>query len=311
LRSHHGDHLPVTGKLVVVGVGLIGGSVALAARRAGLVTRVVGIGRTAANLDTAVARGVVDVAYTLDGRWQPEVADADVVLVAAPVAQYAQLFAALAPALGSGTIVTDAGSTKADVVAAARAGLGPAIARFVPGHPIAGTEHSGAQAAFAELFDARTVILTPMPETNADALARVAALWRGCGARVSVLEPAQHDAIYAAVSHLPHLAAFAFVAELARRPDAATLLAHAGSGFRDFTRIGASSPEMWRDIALANRAPLLAELDAYRAALDATRAMLAAGDAAGLAAMFASASAARKAWGQARHEAAGGADDEG
>jgi prephenate dehydrogenase len=283
-------------KLLVVGVGLIGGSCALALRRAGAVEEVVGVGRTRTNLDTARERGIVDRTLTLDGDWGREAADADVVLVAAPVAQFPSLFAALAPHLGEKTVVTDAGSTKQDVIAAARKAFGSKLAAFVPGHPIAGTEHTGAAAAFPALFDNRSVIVTPLPETSAQAVERVTAMWRLCGARVGTLAPDRHDAIFAAVSHLPHVLAFALVAELAARPDAAAYFDHAASGFRDFTRIAGSSPEMWRDIALANRDALLAEIDCYGDALKAARALIAAGDAQALTALFAEASTARRAW---------------
>jgi prephenate dehydrogenase len=286
----------VIGKLVVVGVGLIGGSCALALRRAGVVREVVGVGRTQANLDVALQRNVLDRGCTLAGPWQAEVADADLVLLAAPVAQFPDLFRALAGAVGSATVVTDAGSTKQDVLAAARSHLGSALPRFVPGHPIAGTEHNGAGAAFPDLFVDRSVILTPVAETAAMAVTRVIGMWTACGAKVSVLEPARHDGIFAAVSHLPHVLAFALVAELAARPDAATYFEHAASGFRDFTRIAGGSPEMWRDIALANRPALLAEMDAYGKALAQARGLLAAGDGAGLAALFGQASTARRDW---------------
>jgi prephenate dehydrogenase len=284
------------GKLVVVGVGLIGGSCALALRRAGAVREVVGVGRTQGNLDVALERGIAERTCALSGPWLREVADADVVLLAAPVAQFPGLMRALATAVGPDTVVTDAGSTKQDVLAAARANLGPALPRFVPGHPIAGTEHNGAAAAFADLFVDRSVILTPAAETTAGAVARVTALWTACGACVSTLDPARHDAIFAAVSHLPHVLAFALVADLAGRPDAATYFEHAASGFRDFTRIAGGSPEMWRDIALANRPALLAELDAYRDVLTRARGLLDAGDGAGLAALFTQASTARRDW---------------
>jgi prephenate dehydrogenase len=283
-------------KVVVVGVGLIGGSCALALKGAGAVGEVVGVGRTRANLDTARARGIVDRTRTLADDWTSEVADADIVLVATPVAQLPELFAALAPRLGSSTVVTDAGSTKQDVIAAARATFGAALPRFVPGHPVAGTEHSGAAAAFASLFERRNVVLTPLPETLPAARDRVASMWRSCGARVSMLAPDRHDAIFAAVSHLPHVLAFTLLAELAARPDAAAYFEHAASGFRDFTRIAGSSPEMWRDIALANRDALLCELDGYSDALAAARALIAEGDGEAIAAMFAEASTARRAW---------------
>jgi prephenate dehydrogenase len=283
-------------KLVVVGVGLIGGSCALALRRANAVGTVVGIGRTAANLDDAVRLGIVDRACRLDTNWTAELRDADVVLVAAPVAQFPELFQAMAPAVGAQTVITDAGSTKQDVIVAARAAFDAALPRFVPGHPIAGTEHTGAAAAFATLFDGRNVILTPMPETTSAAADRVAAMWQAAGARVTTLAADRHDAIFAAVSHLPHVLAFALVAELAARPDADAYFDHAASGFRDFTRIAAGSPEMWRDIALANRDALLAEMDRYGDALRGARALIAAGDGPALAALFGRASVARRAW---------------
>jgi prephenate dehydrogenase len=232
----------------------------------------------------------------VDGDWAGELADADLVLLAAPVAQYPGLLAAMAGRLGPDTIVTDAGSTKQDVIAAARATLGGSVSRFVPGHPIAGTEHSGATAAFATLFRERNVVLTPVPETDLAATATVTALWEACGSRVRVLDPAAHDRIFAAVSHLPHLVAFALVEAFAARSDADDIFRFAASGFRDFTRIAASSPEMWRDIALANRGALLVEVAAFRAQLDRVAAMVAAGDGEALAAVFARARAARRTW---------------
>ncbi len=284
-------------KLLVVGVGLIGGSLALALKAAGAVRSVVGVGRGRANLDDALRLGIVDDALTLEDDWTVHAAEADIVMLATPVAQFPALLGALAGRLGAHTIVTDAGSTKSDVIATARAALGDAAARFVPGHPIAGTEHTGAAAAFATLFRARNVVLTPCADTAADATANVSAMWQTCGAHVRTLDAARHDAIFAAVSHLPHLLAFALVDDLAARPDASDMFDFAASGFRDFTRIAASSPEMWRDVALANRDALQAEIAAFRAQLDRLAAALRTGDAATLQAMFARAAAARRAWG--------------
>jgi prephenate dehydrogenase len=280
--------------LVVVGVGLIGASCALALKAAGVVERVVGVGRGRSNLDAALRRGAIDVALTLDDDWTSALATADVVLVAAPVAQYPALFANVARGIGPQTIVTDAGSTKQDVVKAARASFGASLARFVPAHPIAGSERSGAQAADASLFRNRAVIVTPIAETASDAVARVAALWETCGARVTTMTAPDHDRVLAAVSHLPHLLAFVLVGELAARTDSAELFGRAGSGFRDFTRIAASSAEMWRDVTLANRNALLAELDRYRDALDDVRQLLASSDGARLADLFERAAAARR-----------------
>jgi len=283
-------------RLVVVGVGLIGGSCALALKAAGAVGEVVGIGRTRGNLDDARSRGIVERAYTLDERWTDELREADVVLVATPVAQIAPMLATIAAHAGPRTVVTDAGSTKQDVVAAAAKAFGERAERFVPAHPIAGTEHSGAAAAFPTLFRDRTTILTPGAHTAPDAVATIRTLWETCGARVSILDPAQHDRIFAAVSHLPHVLAFALVAELAARPDAADVFAHAASGFRDFTRIAGSSPEMWRDIALANRAALSDALRDYRTMLDRMAQAIERGDGVALEELFAQASDARRRW---------------
>jgi prephenate dehydrogenase len=285
-------------KLVVIGVGLIGASCALALRAAGAVGQVVGVGRSQANLQRALARGAIDRAVLLDDDWAREVVGADFVLMAIPVAQCREMFAALAPALDAGTIVTDAGSSKQDVVRAARELLGPRLPQFVPGHPIAGNERSGADAADPALYVGRQVILTPLPETSTAAIKRVEAFWTACGARVERLDPARHDRILAAVSHLPHLLAFAFVAELAGRKDSAEYLSNAGSGFRDFTRIAGSSPEMWRDIALANREALLTELTYYRDALDALALSIEHGDRAALDTMLARAAETRRRWGE-------------
>jgi len=281
------------GKVVVVGVGLIGGSFALALKAAGAVERVVGIGRRAETLERARALGVIDAIGALD---QATLADADLVLVAVPVAQAQDVLAGLAPLLGAATLVTDAGSTKQDVIAAARTALGARIDRFVPGHPIAGTEHSGPEAAFAGLYRDRNVVLTPLPENAPGDVARVRAAWEVCGALVRELGAAEHDAILAAVSHLPHLLAFALVEHVAARPDGERLLSFAAGGFRDFTRIASSHPEMWRDICIANRSALLGELSHYEELLGRMRGILESGDAAALEALFSGAREARNRW---------------
>jgi prephenate dehydrogenase len=280
-------------RLAVIGVGLIGGSCALALKRAGLVQRVVGIGRGAANLERAMALGVVDEVAT---DVSSGVAGADVVLVTTPVGQMGPIFDALRSALAPDAVITDGGSTKRDVVAAAREHLAGCLPRFVPAHPIAGAEQSGAAAARADLFMQRHVVLTPLAETAPDAEARIRAVWSACGARVSMLTPEQHDGVFAAVSHLPHALAYALVQMVAERPDAGTLFEFAAGGFRDFTRIASSSPEMWRDICVANRDVLLAELDAYSAMLMRLRVLLASADGEGLEHLFTSARDARDAW---------------
>lgn len=280
-------------KLVIIGVGLIGGSFALDLKRARLVREVVGIGRSEANLARALQLKVIDAASQ---DIAAAVQDADLVLLATPVGQMAGVMAQLARALPHDAIVTDAGSTKGDVAALYRAHLCQHLARCVPGHPIAGSDLSGAAAARYGLFEAKKVVLTPLAETSPEALARVRLLWEACGAEVLQMSASEHDAVFAAVSHLPHVLAFAYVNSLLARPDAASCLQLAGSGFRDFTRIAGSHPEMWRDIVLANRGPLLADLAAFKQQLDKTIAQLEAGDAAALSADFLAASQVRSSW---------------
>ena len=284
------------GKLVVFGVGLIGGSFALALKRSGMACVVVGVGRSRTNLDAAQRRGIVDRSFARDEAWTGELADADLVLLATPVGEIRSLFAAIAPHLGPRTVVTDAGSTKQDIIAAAREYLGSALPRFVPGHPIAGTEHSGAVAAFDALFRDKHVVLTPLAETDPGALAYVAECWTRCGAVVRKLDAARHDAIFAAVSHLPHVLAFALVAEVAARPDADECFGFAGSGFRDFTRLASGHSGMWRDVCLANRDALRRDLGSYRDELNRIETLLAAADGDGLLRLFERARAIRDGW---------------
>lgn len=278
-------------RLAIIGVGLIGGSFALALRQAGAVREVLGVGRSAANLDLARQHGLIDRVVDF-----AEAGQADCILLAMPVGETAAVLAQLALHLKAGAVVTDAGSTKANVVATAKSILGARFSDFVPGHPIAGSECNGPLAARADLFQARKVVLTPTSETRATAQALVTALWTVTGAQVEILDAAQHDQVFAAVSHLPHLAAYALVNELAQRENSAAFFHFAASGFRDFTRIAGSSPEMWRDIALANRGALLNELDAYIAALQQLRAAVEAGDHQTLLKIFSQASIAREHW---------------
>jgi len=277
--------------LAIVGAGLIGGSFALALKQAGAVREVLGVGRNPARLTVARELGLIDRAVD----WS-QAGEADCILLALPVGDTEAVLRQLAPHLKPGAIVTDAGSTKANVVAAARVALGERFVDFVPGHPIAGSEQSGPGAARADLYRGKRVVLTPQADTRADAVATVRALWEATGAQVETLDPVQHDRIFAAVSHLPHLAAYALVDDLARRADGDTFFRFAASGFRDFTRIAGSSPEMWRDIALANRAAVLAELDAYLEALQTLRQSIAGEDAAALLEIFSRARAAREHW---------------
>jgi prephenate dehydrogenase len=277
-------------KLAVIGVGLIGGSFALALKQAKKVSKVVGVGRNAANLKLALERGVID---TIAPDPATAARDADLVLVAAPVAQFPAIFAALAE---SKALITDGGSTKRDVIAAARKALGKRIARFVPAHPIAGAEKSGAAAAKAELFQDRRVVLTPLKENARASVAAVEAAWSACGAKVSRMDAEEHDAVLAAVSHLPHVLAYALVHDVAKRNNSAQLFSFAAGGFRDFTRIASSHPEMWRDICLANRDRLLQELKLYANELGSIRRLIDKGDGAGLEKLFAAAREARDKW---------------
>jgi prephenate dehydrogenase len=281
-------------KIVVCGVGLIGGSFALACKKSTLgIRQVVGMGRSRAPLEQALALGVID-SFTTD--WAAVLNDADLVLLGMPVGQMPEVMRAMVPHLQAQTVVTDAGSTKSDVVAAARAAFGEKISQFVPGHPIAGAEKSGVAAAQVDLYRDKRVVLTPLPENAPADVARVQAAWEACGARVSQLTPEAHDKIFAAVSHLPHLLAFALVHELAGRDNADQLFDFAAGGFRDFTRIASSHPEMWRDICVANRGALLSELDAYMAELMRVRVLLAGANAEGLSTLFATARDRRDAW---------------
>jgi prephenate dehydrogenase len=284
---------PLIKKLVVCGVGLIGGSFAMALRAAGAVGSVVGVGRSAETLRRAQALGVIDEAAS---DWGAALEGASLVLLAMPVGQSDAVMAAIAPHLEAHTVVSDAGSTKGDVIAAAYGQLGPHLARVVPAHPIAGAERSGVDAAFPTLYRGKKVVVTSLPENDPAAVALVEAAWQACGAEIHRMSPQEHDRVFAAVSHLPHLLAFGLVHDLAGRANAEQLFAYAASGFRDFTRIAGSHPEMWRDICIANRQPLLAELDAYLAELAYLRALLTANDAAGLERLFNEAREARNAW---------------
>lgn len=278
-------------KVVVYGVGLIGGSFALALKAHEAVGEVVGLGRSTASLEVAQGLGVIDRVGELS-----DVRDADLVLLAMPVGKMETAMQAIEPHMGAKTVVVDAGSTKQDVVAAAQRAFGKRLGQFVPCHPIAGAEKSGASAADARLYIDKRIIVTPLPENSPFAIAMAEAAWTVCGGDVLVMSPEQHDAMFAAVSHLPHLLAFALVDEFANRPEAGELFANAGSGFRDFTRIASSHPEMWRDISIANRSALIAELDKYMAALLKARVLLAGADAEGLEKLFANARDARNAW---------------
>jgi prephenate dehydrogenase len=288
-------------KLVIFGVGLIGGSLARALReRAGATGEIVGVGRSMKSVERALELGVTDSAVLLDDDRALENAlhGADFVLIAAPVAQTQPLLRRIAPFLDARTIVTDAGSTKNDAVAAARAALGERASQFVPGHPIAGRESSGVDAALPDLYVDRNVVLCPLPDNTPESVERVAAMWLATGASVHRMSAEQHDGVFASVSHLPHVLSFALVEQILEAPDAALKFSFAAGGFRDFTRIAASSPEMWRDVCIANRAALLTEIDAYTDVLARFRHAIDASDGAALEAAFERSRVARSKWQQ-------------
>ncbi len=277
-------------RMCVAGVGLIGGSLALAAREAGLVGEIVGFGRTARNLEVARERGIIDRIATTPGA---AVAGADCIVLAAPVGSCVALATAFAPHARRDAVLTDVGSVKARLVADLEAAW-PVPGNVIGGHPIAGKETAGASEAEGNLFRGRTCILTPTATSDPSALARVCGLWEGVGARVETMPAAVHDELLARVSHMPHLVAYALVASLdGVQADGRTALDYAGGGLRDTTRIAGSPPELWRDIALANGPALRRALADFRAALDRLEAQVAGNDAAGLDAALTAARAAR------------------
>lgn len=277
--------------LCIIGVGLIGGSLARALRQAGEFERIVGVDADAANLQRAVELGVIDTAYN-------DIAEgartADVVLIAVPVRATETVLRALQPVWNSACVYTDAGSTKQNVVAAAQQVFGELPSNFVPGHPIAGAERSGVEAADAGLFRGKRVILTPCVHTDPNAIQTATALWRAAGADVSSMDAERHDYILAATSHLPHITAFALVDMLGREDEQEAIFRYAAGGFRDFTRIASSDATMWRDICLANRQPLLSRIDDLRAELAEVAALIEAADGEALLQLFQRAKAARQ-----------------
>lgn len=277
-------------RLAIIGVGLIGGSLARAARRAGVCREIVGGGRDEAQLRLAVELGVID-RYDMD--IAVAVRDADMVVVAVPLGAMEAVLRRIAGQVRPGTVITDVGSAKGSVVAAARAAFGEVPPGFVPGHPIAGTEKSGVEASFAELFEGRRVILTPLPNTSAQALAAVHALWQQAGAEVVEMDVAHHDEVLAATSHLPHVLAYALVDTLVGMDASEEIFRFAAGGFRDFTRIASSDPAMWRDICIANRMALLTVLERFRAELSSLTAAVEVADGERIVAVFSRAKAVR------------------
>lgn len=280
-------------QLGLVGCGLMGASFALALQQQGLVERVVGFSPSAGTRDKALQRGVIQQAVTSAGE---AVQGADLVLLAVPVSQTAACLREIAPHLQTHALLMDVGSTKTDVVAAAQAALGDKLPCFLPAHPIAGKAQAGVDHAEATLYQDRALILTPLPHNTPTQIAQATTLWQALGSRVHQMTPEAHDATFAAVSHVPHLLAFAQVNGLLQQPEGEAFLKLAGPGFRDFSRIAASDPAVWRDILLANAQQVLTQTMHFRLALEQLEAAITQGDAAQLQALVAQASQARQAW---------------
>ncbi|KPU93954.1 prephenate dehydrogenase [Variovorax paradoxus] len=280
-------------QLGLIGCGLMGGSFALALKRARLVKRVVGYSKSPSTTEKARQLGVIDVAAPSA---LLAVSGADIVLLAVPVAASEATFKAIRHGIGSDALVMDVGSTKGDVIEAARRGLQGQLGNFVPAHPIAGKEVSGIEHAEASLFTGRQVVLTPIKSTLRSNVQRASQVWSGIGANVLTMTHEEHDGAFAAVSHLPHLLAFAYVNGLAGQPQGDRFLGLAGPGFRDFSRIAASDPVMWRDVLLANREQVLAQSRAFRAALLEMENAMAEGESQALEQSIARARRVRAAW---------------
>jgi prephenate dehydrogenase len=280
-------------QLGLIGCGLMGGSFAMALKRARLVKRVVGYSKSPSTTERARQLGVIDVAAPSA---LLAVSGADLVLIAVPVAASEPTFKAIRHGVAPDTLVMDVGSTKGDVVEAARRGLAAQLGCFVPAHPIAGKELAGVDHAEPDLFIDRQVVLTPIKATLRSNVQRATQVWTAIGARVLTMTPAEHDGAMAAVSHLPHLLAYAFTSAIAAQPEGTRFLGLAGPGFRDFSRIAASDPAIWRDILLANREQVLLQAQTFRRALMDLEALVASGDAVALEAAIASASQTRAQW---------------
>ncbi len=282
-------------RLTIIGVGLIGGSLARALRHANAVEHITGAGRNLEHLQHAQTLGIVDDVST---NLAVAVKDADVVLISVPMCAYANVFAEMAGSLPPHCLITDAGSTKQHAIDMAQAHLSAdQITRFVPAHPIAGTEDSGVDASFAELFTHHLCVLTPMHETLPQATQAIKVMWQTAGSDMVCMEAADHDDFLASVSHLPHVLAYALVNAVRKQGnDTHDPFYFAAGGFRDFTRIASSSPEMWRDIALCNRTSLLHKLDALQVEFGELRDALEAGDGNRLLAEFSQAKQARDEW---------------
>lgn len=278
--------------VLIIGVGLIGGSLGLALKEHQGAKTILGVGRSQSNLDSALQRGLIDEVVSLE----EGATRADLIVVCVPVAQTEEVLKALLPHLKPSAIVTDVGSTKMDVILAAKNAMAEHVCQFIPAHPIAGSASHGALAAKSDLYKNRQVILCPLQENAPENVNRIENLWKSLGANLFKMSAVQHDSVFAAVSHLPHVLSYALMLQVANAEDSSTKFRHAGAGFRDFTRIAASSPEMWRDICLANRESLLKEIDGYLLVVQHLQALIKQKDGANLEKLFSKASASRNQW---------------
>ena len=280
-------------KIVICGVGLIGGSFALALKKSGFKGKILGLERSPDILERAHALGIVDEPGL---SLEETLRDADLIVLSVPVAQTGNALKMILPYWHDGLIVSDTGSTKTDVVAMARDVLGEKIAQFIPAHPIAGSEMNGPEAAVDDLFVGKKAVIAALPENSRADVERLADVWERCGAIIHHLTPENHDTVFGTVSHMPHLLAYGLVDYVANHPKSDLFFQYAASGFRDFTRIAGSSPEMWRDITLANRKQLLVELDAYLKEIELIRDLVDKADGCGLEKIYKNAQEARMNW---------------
>jgi len=252
-------------RLAIIGVGMIGASLALALKQARAVNHVVGCGRNQLNLQKGVDLGVID-SYTAS--IAEAASSADVVVLATPLGAMKQVFEQIAEIISEHTVITDTGSAKGSVIKVAQTVLGDKISQFVPGHPIAGAEKSGVEAGLADLYQNRRVILTPLESTDPEAVAKIESMWQACGASIEYLGVEHHDKVLAATSHLPHMLAYGLVNYLSSLNDHDEIFKYAAGGFRDFTRIASSDPVMWRDVCISNGEALLTLIEGYKNELD-------------------------------------------
>lgn len=257
---------PFFDKVCIVGVGLIGGSLAMSLKDKGMAGEIIGVGRSKDNLETAVSRGIID-SYTFD--IEEGVKDCDLVVIAVPVLSTGTTLEKAAPNLKKGSIVTDVGSVKESVIEMVKPVL-PSAVHFVPAHPVAGTEHSGAEFALVDLYVGKRCIITPTEETNKDALDTVSAMWEEVGSEVIIMDAEHHDLVLAAISHLPHVVAYTLVNTISHIEDAdeKEILKYSAGGFKDFTRIASSSPDMWRDICASNKPAILKTIETFSNSLN-------------------------------------------